>query len=321
VIGSRQRRTASAVGRFWCRVAVLAIWAVLGGAVSVSTASAGLVEKTVDTVGATVKSVQDTANAVPPVPGTSPPATPPSPPATPGPPPQAVPKLPSKAPSQEPSPPSSRAGAAAPAPHVSDPPVDRVAGAAHSVVDSVASAGNKAAPRAASSDRSDAASSERSDEVPGGTARAALPDRVEGSASGAPVRERRRASPPVAVRPAKAAVLQRWLARVWPAIALGGAGDGVAGMIATGGLFHPALVAATAMLLASSPILPASGEAPLAGHPGVAGASKSAPDQAPAPAVAEGGSVLYMIVMAGLLALLAFTVWREFRVALHPGPR
>lgn len=188
--------------------------------------------------------------------------------------------------------------------------MDRVAGAAHSVVDSVASVGNKAAPRPASS--------ERSDEVPA----AALPYRVEGSASEALVRERRRASPSVAVKAAKVAVLQRWLARVWPAIALGGggAGDGVAGMIA-GELFHPALVAATAMLFASSPILPASGDAPLAGHHGVAGASRSAPDQAPAPAVAEGGSVLYMILMAGLLALLAFTVWREFRVALHPGSR
>ena len=192
-----------------------------------------------------------------------------------------------------------------------------MAGAAQSVVHSVAGVGEKAPSRAASS--------ERSDEAPAGSARAALPDRVEGSAGGAQalVREpRKSSSPSVAVRPAKAAVLQRWLARVWPAIALGGggAGDGVAGMIA-GELFRPALVAATAMLLASSPILPASGDAPLAGHHGAVGASRSAPDQAPAPAVAEGGSVLYMIVMAGLLALLAFTVWREFHVALHPGSR
>lgn len=89
-----------------------------------------------------------------------------------------------------------------------------------------------------------------------------------------------------------------------------------------GGLLPPALAAVTGVLLASSPILPTSGEGPFAGHQGVAGASRSAPsapNPAPAPSVAEGGSVFYLIAIAGLLALLAFTVWREFRIALHPG--
>jgi len=189
-----------------------------------------------------------------------------------------------------------------------------VGGTAQSVVDSVANVGNEAASRAATT-------SERSDD--GGAA--APQHRDEAGASEAVVRERRQASsPPLAIRAAEVAAWQRWLARVWPAIPLGG--SGVIGIgIDAGDLFRPALAVVTGLLLASSPILPtsgdvpASGDVPLAGHHGVAGISRATPNPPPAPVAAEGGRVLYLIAMAALLALLAFTVWREFRIALHPG--
>jgi hypothetical protein len=309
MICRRARRAVSAVERSWCRAAVLATWVILIGVVSVPTASAGLVKEAADAVGSTVRSVQAGPNAVPLLPSTSPPAAAPAPAQaeTPAPPPQA--------PAQEPSPPPSKASAGAvdpPPASAPNPPVDRVGGAAQSVVDSVTSTGNEAASRAATSERNNA---------PPATAPS---HRLERGASEAATRERRKASsPPLAVRPAEVAALQRWLAYVWPAVPLGGSGvigAGVAGVVAED-LFGPALAAVTGVLLASSPILAASGDAPLAGHHGVAGASRSAPHPAPVPAAAEGGNVLYMIAMVGLLAVLAFTVWREFRIALHPGVR
>jgi hypothetical protein len=310
VIGGRARRAGSVFERSLHRAATLAVGVILIGAVSVPTASAGLVEGAADIVGSTVKSVQASANGAPSLPSTTLPVKPPGPPlksppaATPAPPPQAPVKLPS----QGSSPSSSRAGTGSAEP----PSVGGIAGAAQGAVDSVTRVGNEAA--------SGATTSEHGAEAP---ATAPL-HRVDRGASEAIVRERRKASSPlVAVRAAEVAALQRWLARVWPAISLGGSGvigPGVVGVIA-GGLFRPALAAVTGVLVASSPILPTSGDAPLAEHHGVAGASRSAPNPAPTPAAAEGGSVFYLIVMAGLLALLAFTVWREFQISLHPGSR
>lgn len=126
-------------------------------------------------------------------------------------------------------------------------------------------------------------------------------------------------SPPLAVRAAEVAALQRLLARVWPAVALGGSGasGGEVVEVIAGDLLRPALAAVAGYLLGSSPILDTSGDAPLGGHHGVAGASRSAP--APlVPAAGDGGGTVYLIAIVGLLALLVFTVWREFRIALHP---
>jgi hypothetical protein len=305
----RARRAGSAFGRL-CRHAAASIAAaVLIGAVSVPAASAGLVEKVTDTVGSTVKSVQSGATAVP-LPSAPPPAQPSSPPpqvATPAPPPQAPPGLPSKEllPSKEPSasPSSDGAGSA-------DPSVDEVAATARGAVDSVTRGGSEAT--------TGAVTRERSDDGPTMTPQQG----ADRGASEAIVRRDRTASssPPVAVRAAEVAALQRWLARVWPAIALGGSGGsgaGVVELIATD-LFRPALAAVTGLLLASSPVLQTSGDAPLGGHQGVAGASRSAPTPTPVPAVGDGGGIAYLIAIAGLLALLAFTVWREFDVALRP---
>lgn len=304
------RRAGSAIERAWLRAAVCVAGVILIGVVPVPAASAGLVDEAANTVGSTVKSVQAGAKAVPSPPSTTPPAKSPSPPkppspvATPAPPPQAPVKLPGKEPPAS----SPRAGAGS----AELPSVDRVAGAAQGTADSVTSVGNEAASGAATTP-------ERSDDG----AAMAPQHRADRGASEAIVRRGRTASsnPPVAVRAAEVAALQRWLARVWPAVALGGSGVSGAGVVEliAGDLFGSALAAVAGLLPASSPVLPASGDAPLAGHHGVAGASRSAPNPAPAPAAAEGGSVLYLIAIAGLLALLAFTVWREFRIALHPG--
>lgn len=184
-----------------------------------------------------------------------------------------------------------------------------MAGAAQGAVGSVTGVGNKAANGTATYERS------------GGAPAAAPQHRADAGANEAIVPERRTASsPPVAIRAAEVAALQRWFAQVWPAIALGGGEISRLGAVEAivAALFQPALAAITGVLLASLPVLPTSGDAPLTGHHGVAGASRSGSAPSPAPAAADGGGVLYLIAIAGLLALLAFTVWREFRIALHP---
>lgn len=307
------RRAESAFERPWRRVVAVATGMLLIGVASVPNASAGLVGDVAGTVGTTVKSVQAAPNAVPSLPSTTPPATPSPPPpqsppaATPASPSQAAVELPTvKLPSGESSP-QSRAGkdgsTGLPSPNgvtggprsAADPVAaidsDAVAGSAPQVRDRDGSA---AAPRAPNTDASPAV--------------------ARGDGAGP--------RPPVAVRAAEVAALQRWLARVWPAVALGGSGIDGAGVVEVIAreLFRPALAAITGVLLASSPVLSASGDAPLAGHQGVASASRSAP--APlVPVAGDGGGIIYLIAIAGLLALLAFTVWREFRMALHPDLR
>jgi hypothetical protein len=285
----RRRAGAAAV------VAILICWA------CAPSASAGPVEDVVDTVGSTVKSVEATG-VVPTLPSTTPPAKPPSPAATP------APSAPAQAPLQ---PPSGKPPAAPPRSGAdpADPPaVDGVGGAAQRVLDSVSGAGSEAATGPAAPER-------RDDPV------TAPQHRADRGADESMVRGGRTASsPPVAVRAAEVAALRRWLARVWPAVALGGNGVGRTGVVEVivGDLLRPALAAVTGLLLTSSPILPTGGDPPLTGQHGVAGASRSTPAPPPLPAAAEGGSVLYLIAIAGLLGLLAFTVWREFRIALHP---
>lgn len=318
MIGRWIRRVGSVL-EHWRRGAFLAAAVMLIGAVPVPTASAGLVKDVVDTVGSTVKSVQASPNAVPPPPSTTPPAKPPEPPsaaAAPAPPPRAPVKLPSKEPS--PSPSRAEAGSRSEVGSVDPPSRDGVGRAVQNTVDSVTSITNEATSRAAkTSERSNNDGPERS----GNGAAMAPQHRADQDASEAIVRRSRTASsPPVAVRAAEVAALQRWLARVWPAIALGGGEISRVGAVEViaGGLFPPALAAIAGVLLASSPVPLTSGDPPLGGDQGVAGASRSAP-ALPAPAAGEGGGIVYLIAIAGLLALLGFTVWREFRVALHPG--
>jgi hypothetical protein len=296
------RRTGFAVGRPRHCVATLAAGVALLGVVCVPSASAGPLKEVVDTVGSTLRSAQEGVNATQSPPNT-PAATPPSPVVTPAPPAQA----PSKSPNAEPPASSVRSGTGP----ADLPPVDRIGGAAQRTVDSVAPVGSEAPNPPPTSERSD-----------GRTAAAPQPRADRGASMATDHGSRTASSPPVAVRAAEVAALQRWLARIWPAVALGGSGASGTGVVEVdaGDLLRPALTAVTGLLLASSPVIPSSGDASLAGHQGVAGASRSA--TAPPPATAEdGGKIVYLIAIAGLLGLLAFTVWREFRLALHPGLR
>ncbi len=191
--------------------------------------------------------------------------------------------------------------------------MDRVVDAAESAVDSVPSVGGEAVSGPVSSGRSDEAPAPVFQKGSKGSSGA------DAGAGDASARGRGKAfGPPVSVRAAEVAALQRWLARVWPAVALGGNGGGgfAAAEVIAGELLRPALAAVTGLLLASAPTLPASADPPPAGRQGVAGASKSSPTLVPV--AGDGGGVVYLIGIAGLLALLAFTVWREFDVALRP---
>jgi hypothetical protein len=342
VIGRRTRTAESVFERAWSRTVTLVVGLTLIGAVSAPTASAGLAEKAADTVASTVKSVQAGANGAPSPPSATPPVSPPvSPPgpppkpapaATPAPPPPQAPVKPPPSRGPSPSPPRAGTGSAEP------PSADGVPGAAQHAAGAVAGVGEEAASRAATtSERSGggrAAAPQRRVDPAAGEHRAeggsSEPRTEAGSSehraeagSSEPIvrRSRTTSSPSVALRPAEVATLQRWLARVWPAIALGGGAtnNGTEAVEAiAGSLLRPVLAVVAGALLVSSPIPPTSDGAPLAGHHGVAGASRPAPNSAPVPAAPQGGGVLYLILMVGLLALLAFTVWREFHVALHP---
>lgn len=318
--GSWGKRIGSASSRF-SRAAFLAVGVILIGGACAPTASADLVKaelvkEVTDTVGSTVKQVETGANAVPSLPSTTAPAKPPPQAATPASPPPVLAKPPSK----ESTPPSTRAesGPGAKAGSADPPSVDGVAGVARRTIDSVVGTGSEAVNRVPRTEASDGVPrTEASEDGPA----AALQRGGAGGGSEAIARERRTASGAgVAVRAAEVAALQRWLARVWPAVALDGGGvDGLAVARAiAGGLLPPGLAAVTGLLLASSPVLPASGDAPLAGDQGVAGASRSSAVPSPPPSAADVVKAAYLIAIAALLGLLAFTVWREFRVALHP---
>jgi hypothetical protein len=85
-----------------------------------------------------------------------------------------------------------------------------------------------------------------------------------------------------------------------------------------GNLFRP-VAAVTARLLFLAPLAArATNDSPFV-EPGTAISPKLSLPNAPVPA--DGKRIIYLIVLAALLALLAFTIWREFRSALRPGVR
>ena len=125
---------------------------------------------------------------------------------------------------------------------------------------------------------------------------------------------------------AEVAALYRWLARIWPAIALGDGevGQGVLARALEGGLFHPAVATVARLLSLVPPIVRAVADSPTVGSLATANAPQPAPpDNAPAngaptPA-ADGKRAVYLVALVALLALLAFTIWKEFRSTLRPG--
>jgi len=314
--------------RFWCRIGLVAGAILIGSVSSVPSASATLVGEAADVVGSTVKSVDAAPNAAPSLPSPTPPATPrppvappapvaPQAPATPqapaapqapaGPQAPAAPRTPVKSqteatPTPSPSPPSSG---------VKVPSVDGIAGAARNSIGSVTSTGRETTQRAAAPAASARNAGSRVSTPPNG------PDAVASKATPSAIGTA--SSAPPSITAAEVAALQRWFARVWPAIPLGGGGAGrgwAAGVI--GDLFRPA-AAATARLLSLVPLVArAAGDSPFVGHPGTANAPQLAlPNAAPA----DGKKIIYLVVLAALLALLGFTIWREFRSALRPGVR
>jgi hypothetical protein len=282
--------------------------AILFGLVfSLPSASATPIGEAAGAAGSAVESVHATPNAAP-LPSATPPTTRPAPVATPRPAPvptRTVPKAPVKLPTEarprpSPSPPSSRTDV---------PSVDRIDSAARNSVGSVTSTGKETTQRVATSARN----------VNGGRV-STSPNRPDAGASRATPRAIGTASSaPPSIRAAKVAALQRWFARIWPAISLGGgeAGPGWAAGVIGRALLRPAVAVAARLLYLAPPIARAAGDSPFAGDPGTANAPRLALPNASAPA--GGEKIIYLVVLAGLLAFLAFTIWREFRSALRPG--
>lgn len=306
---SRRRTNLTGIAfeqRLWHRIVLVAGAILIGSVSSAPAASASVIGEVADTVGSTVESVDAAPSAAPSLPSATPPGTPSPPVATPAAP-QAPVKLQTEA-APTPSPSPSGPGVDVPSP-------DKIAGVARNAVGSVTSAGREATQQAPVSARhdggrgiSDGSQVSTSPSAPDAGASKATP-RAIGTPSSAPP----------SIAPVEVAALQRWFARIWPAIPLGGgAGRGwAAGAI--GDLFRPA-VAATARLLFLAPLAArATSASPFVGHPGTAISPRLSLPDARAPA--DGTRIAYLIVLAALLALLAFTIWKEFRSALRPGVR
>lgn len=262
----------------------------------VPAASATPVEKATQTVESAAKSVTAPANTGSSLPRPAPPAKTPA---------SAAGRVPARPPSEPP--------ARAPASVGPDSEAPSGEGVTHAASDSVGSgsrvmrsAGEAAAPSA-----------------PGDDPTSLPQSRPSAGASSARVRATRAASSsPPSIKPAEVAALQHWIASIGPAIALEG-GESARGWIAAlidGGLegvFRPALAAvAPLQSLVSPDSRPVVDSPPGAGVPATSTGSQPA---APiAPPSASGPELIYLLAIAALLGLLAFTVWRELRHAIHP---
>jgi hypothetical protein len=302
----RTNRTGIAVEqRLWRRIASVAGAILIGLGFSVPVASATLIGEAADTVGSTVESVDATTSAAPSLPSAMPPATPPAAVTTP-----ASVRLQTEA-AATPSPSPSSSG-------LKVPSVGGIVSAGGNSVGSVTSTGRETTQRVAASARNDGSRISTPKTAP-----------MQAQAERSPVRSAPRparviaigtpSSAPPSIKAAEVVALQRWFARIWPAIPLGGGAgrEWTAGVI--GDLFRPA-AAATARLRFLAPLAArVASDSPLVGHPATANGPQLAPPNAPASA--GGTRVTYLIILAALLALLAFTIWREFRSALRPGVR
>jgi hypothetical protein len=244
-------------------------------------------------VGSTVQSVQGPqANAAPSAPAV--PSPPPKPVAAPD-----APQAPGRSPAKVTLPPKAPPGNATP-PQITTP---RSSASPAPASNAVTPSGKKVGAAAGSAV---------------GGAPAALtqgPAADEGGATGPATRT----SP--AIRAADEVSVQRWFAYIWPAIALdGGAGDAgdaierswPAGVIAAE-LFRPVVNGVTRFLSAVGAATRAADGSPLVRRP-AAGARQPALPETPAPA---GGGLAYFVLLAALLAVLAYTIWTEFRTALR----
>jgi hypothetical protein len=98
----------------------------------------------------------------------------------------------------------------------------------------------------------------------------------------------------------------------------------MARLLTAGNMLRPEVTATVARLLRLAPsIVRAAGRtahsASLAQPQATPDAPRSAFPQAPA--LADGEKIAYLLAIAALLAILAFTVWREFHSAFRAGAR
>lgn len=270
-----------------------------GPAAGASSAAATPAEKTVGTAEATVGSVQAGPHAAPSLPSTPAAPTPPVTPATPQAPVDAKPP---------PAPTPSKSGADAPA-------AKGIAGAGRNPAGSATSAGKETTKRATPSTRNEGGRVSASQSgTDGGASRPT--SRATGTAPGAPP----------AIKAARVVALQRWLAYVWPGIALGGSGAdrGLAARTEAAGLVHPSSAAIARLLSPVPPIARLFGASPFVGQPGTGqpGATNAPRAALPdAPRADDGTQIVYLAIFIALSALLAFTLWREFRSVLRPRAR
>jgi hypothetical protein len=310
----RTRGTGIAFGQsLWRGIATVAGVVLIGLVSSVPSASA-LLREAAGTVGSTVRSVQATANtppslpslprATPPVPRATPPATPAAP--------QAPGQLPTGT-TPMPSPSSAGSGGDLPA-------ADGIAGATRNSVGSVTGTRGETATQAAPS----ASDGDRASVLPSGpTGISKTTPRAIGTASSAPP----------SVSDAEVAALQRWFARVWPAIGLGGeAGRDLVVRLIEGDLFRPVVVVMTRLLSLVPPTIQAAAVQAAADSPPVRGPSLARhpvtgnevpqlalPDVPAVPLDEE--QTLYLIAFVALLASLVFMLRGEFRSTFRAGVR
>jgi hypothetical protein len=123
----------------------------------------------------------------------------------------------------------------------------------------------------------------------------------------------------VAATPAAIAAAERWLARVWPALALGGTAgvDSSLGAAAPEALLRPAAAVVARLLTLVSAVSKAESD------PSLAGPSLAERANDPKPAVADPSSatdpmkVVYLVTLIGLLGLLTFTIVKELGPVLR----
>lgn len=278
------------------KIALVAGVILIGSVSSVPAVSASLVKEVGGIVGSTVRSVPSTVNAAPSLPNAAPPTAPVPIPALP----HAPVRLPTKA---TPAPLPSGAGSGA-----SAPSADGIAGAARNSAGSVTGAGRGTASPAASAGSGGGGASVA--QSGSGTRASRATPGATGTASSAPP----------SIDDAEVAALQRWFARIWPAIALGDgeSGRGWLARAIDGDLLRPAVAAVARLLFLGPPIVRAVADSPTVGLPATANAPQSAPpDNAPAssapPPAADG---TWFIFLAALSALLAFALWKEFHSTL-----
>jgi hypothetical protein len=307
----RTRRTGTAFGQSLRRGVVLIAGVILIGLVSSAlSASATPLREVADTVGSTVRSIHAPANTAPSLPSLPPSATPPATPTTPAAPQVPPGQLPTEPTAPTPSPSQTGSGGDVPS-------VDGIAGAARNSVGSVTSTRGETAKQApASAGSSDGGRASVPQSGPAGAGKAA--PRAIGTASSAPP----------SVSDAEVAALQRWFARVWPAIALGGgeAGRDWVVRLIEEDLFRPAVVAFARLLSLVPPVIraaaiQAAGDSPLVRDP--AGTANEKPQIAlpDIPAPVNDEKTLYFIAFAALLASLVFMLREEFRSTFRAGVR